>query len=149
MGLRGPKPKPKTWFIKSGVRPRTSLDDTPDPPRNLPQCPDWLDEEAKACWKELVPLLDEMQVLTVIDGKMLVKYCQLWSRWVKAEQFIQRYGNSYPIKNDNGSVKCFVQYPEVAIARTLAMQLTRLGAEFGMSPSARTRIHVPVRMSIA
>lgn len=145
MGLRGPKPKPEGWFKARGTRPTRDVRTNPQPAHELPTCPDWLDDEAKACWKELIPQLDAMDVVTKVDGLMLTKYCQLWSRWKKAEMFIQRYGNSYPIKHENGSVKCFVQYPEVGIARTVAMQLARLGAEFGLSPSSRTRINVPVR----
>ena len=48
----------------------------------------------------------------------------------------------YPIKNDAGKVKCFQQWPQVAIANKLAQQLTRLEQEFGMTPSARSRIQL-------
>lgn len=146
MGLRGPKPRPAAYFEQRGTRPRVDLRATPTPEPQTPTCPDWLDDEAKDCWNEVIEHLDEMRIITRVDGKLLAQYCQLWSRWKKAELFIQKYGNSYPIRNDDGTVKCFVQYPEVAIARTLATQLSRLSAEFGMSPSARTRINVPVRI---
>ena len=51
----------------------------------------------------------------------------------------------YPLKDDGGRVKCFAQWPQVAIAhcaRKLAQQFTRLEQEFGMPPSTRTRIQV-------
>ena len=50
----------------------------------------------------------------------------------------------YPLRDDKGNLKCFVQWPQVAIAHKLAQQLTRFEQEFGMTPSARTRIHVHV-----
>ena len=50
----------------------------------------------------------------------------------------------YPHKDESGKVKCFQQWPQVAIANKLAIQLTRLEQEFGMTPSARTRIQVHV-----
>jgi phage terminase small subunit len=36
-------------------------------------------------------------------------------------------------------------WPQVAIAKSLAQQLTRLAQEFGMTPSARARLQQPDR----
>ena len=46
----------------------------------------------------------------------------------------------------NGRIKCMAQFPQVSIAHKLGMLLTRMEAEFGMTPSARTRIEVTERM---
>ena len=108
--------------------------------------PKWLDDEARKVWAELVPMLEGMGVLTRIDGHALARYCRLWSRWRKAESFIEEKGEMYPLRDDNGRVKCFMQWPQVAIANKLAQQLTRLEQEFGMTPSARARIQcTPLR----
>ena len=40
-------------------------------------------------------------------------------------------------------MKCLAAFPQVATANKLGMLLTRMAAEFGMTPSARTRIEVP------
>jgi P27 family predicted phage terminase small subunit len=90
----------------------------------------------------LIPLLDQMRVLTQIDGNALARYCQLWSRWKRAEAFIQKHGDTYPLKDEKGRIRCLQQFPQVSIANKLAQQLTRLEQEFGLTPSARTRIHV-------
>jgi P27 family predicted phage terminase small subunit len=105
-----------------------------------PTCPSWIDEDAKAAWRQLIPLLEKMRVLTQIDRNALTRYCQLWSRWKKAEQFIQQHGESYPLKDEQGRIKCLQAFPQVATAHKLAAQLTRLEQEFGMTPSARSRI---------
>jgi len=81
-----------------------------------------------------------MGVLTRIDGNALSRYCRLWARWRKAEAFIDQRGDMYPLKDESGKVRCFQQWPQVAIAGKLALQLTRLEQEFGMTPSARARI---------
>ncbi len=93
-------------------------------------------------WDHLLPMLDGMGVLTRVDGNALARYCRLWSRWRKAEEFIDGKGEMYPLKDDKGGVKCFMQWPQVAIANKLAQQLTRLEQEFGMTPSARSRIQI-------
>ena len=114
------------------------------PPEGLPECPDWIDEEAKAAWAHLVPMLQAMGVLTRIDDMALARYCQYWARWKKAEQFIQKHGDSYPLKDEKGRVKCVAQFPQVAIAHKLGALLGRLEQEFGMTPSARSRISNPL-----
>ena len=66
-----------------------------------------------------------------------------WSRWIRAEQFIEKHGECYPLKDGNGKTKCLAAFPQVATANKLGMLLTRMEAEFGMTPSARSRIQVP------
>jgi hypothetical protein len=36
-----------------------------------------------------------MGVLSRIDGNALARYCRLWSRWRKAEAFIDKNGKMY------------------------------------------------------
>jgi P27 family predicted phage terminase small subunit len=83
-----------------------------------------------------------MGVLTRIDGQALIRYCALWSRWVKAEQFIAKHGESYPLRDNENRVKCLQQFPQVAIAHRLSIALTKIENEFGMTPSGRSRIEV-------
>lgn len=111
-------------------------------PPGKPTCPKWLDADAKLAWKQLVPVLAEMGVLTRIDRNALIRYCRSWVRWRKAEMFIERKGEVYSLKDDKGNFKCVQQWPQVAIAHKLGLTLTRLEQEFGMTPAARTRIHV-------
>ncbi|MCO6436912.1 MAG: phage terminase small subunit P27 family [Phycisphaerae bacterium] len=144
MGRRGPAPTPTPLLKLRGSKRVTRKREEQEVrgPDGVPDRPDWLDEDAGMAWDHLVPLLEVMGVLTRVDGNALGRYCRLWSRWRKAEQFIDQRGEMYPIKTDDGAVKCFQQWPQVAIANKLATQLTRLEAEFGMTPSARARIQL-------
>ena len=83
-----------------------------------------------------------MRVLTKIDANAHARYCRTWSRWRKAEEFIEKNGEMYPLKDESGRIKYMQQWPQVAISHKLALQLTRLEQEFGMTPSARSRIKV-------
>ena len=112
----------------------------PKPPPDAPECPDWLDEQAKSAWQQLLPQLQQMGVLSRIDANALARYCQFFARWKKAEQFLAKHGDVYPIKDEQGKVRCLQQVPQVAIAHKLGALLTRLEQEFGMTPSSRTRI---------
>lgn len=64
--------------------------------KELPDKPDWLDELGQKAWDFLVPLLQQMGVLTRIDSNALSRYCQLWSRQREAESFIAKHGLIYP-----------------------------------------------------
>ena len=144
MGRRGPAPTPTPILQLRGstlVSKRRQKNEA-QVPAGAPDRPDWLDEDARKMWDHLLPMLDGMGVLTRVDGNSLARYCRLWSRWRKAESFIEEKGDMYPLRGDDGQVKCFQQWPQVAIANKLAQQLTRLEQEFGMTPSARARLQV-------
>ncbi len=93
-----------------------------------------------------MPQLTTMRVLSLLDANSLSRYCQLWSRWRKAEQFLQKFGTTYPLKDGSGAIKCFMPFPQVSEAQKLSLALTRLEQEFGMTPSARSRIQVEGRV---
>jgi P27 family predicted phage terminase small subunit len=115
----------------------------PRPEPGRPRCPRWLDKEAKAMWRRLVPQLDTMGVLTRVDGNALARYCSLWSRWKKAEEFLMERGDVYLAKDQNGQVKDVKPYPQVRIAAQLSEQLLRLEAQFGLTPASRARLEAP------
>ena len=143
MGHRGPPPTPSNVLKLRGSwrGSRNPAEPTPEPGR--PRCPKWLDPYAKAAWRRLVPQLEAMGVLTKADGHALSRYCVLWGRWRKAEEFLQSRGDSYLAKDSDGNVKGLRPYPQVRMAGQLAEQLLRLEQQFGLTPSARTRIEVP------
>ena len=140
MGARGPKPTPKEILAMRGSRAGKPGYE-PQPERTLPDPPAWLDNLARACWDDTLPQLEAMGVATRIDGNALARYCTLWSRWRQAEQFLAQHGSGYAMTGKNGDTY-FAQYPEVAIAANLSTQLTKIEAEFGMTPSSRSRIIV-------
>lgn len=142
MGRRGPAP-----LTREALRLRRSwradqLRDQPEAPLGRPACPKWLDKDAKGAWRRLIPQLEQMRVLSAADRNAIARYCQLWARWKRAELFLQQYGDTYPLKDPNGNIRCFMPWPQVAIAGKLAVTLTRLEQEFGLTPSSRTRIMV-------
>jgi len=146
VGRRGPKPMPKELLRARGTRRGKDRGDEPRPNLQRPSCPKWLDANAKREWRKLLPDLEPMRFLSKVDRNALARYCQLLSRWRRAEEFLQKYGDTYPIKGDDEKVRCFMPFPQVAIASKLAHLLGQLEQEFGMTPSGRSRIrvsHVP------
>lgn len=145
MGRRGPAPEPTALLkLKGSKRVTRAREETEAAgPAGIPRKPAWLDRVAKTCWDQLVPLLSEMGVLTLIDVKALERYCRFYSRWRRAEKVIEEEGETFPIRDKKtGEISYVQQRPEVAIANQLAIRLARLEQEFGMTPSARTRIRI-------
>lgn len=143
MGLRGPAPTP-TAILKTRGSKMAKYERTrePQPTPDAPPCPAHLDKPERAAWDDLAPKLAAMGVLTSVDGNALERYCVLWVRWRKVSEFIAKYGETYPIKDDAGKIKCFMPFPQVAIVNKLGEALLRLEVQFGLTPAARARIEV-------
>ena len=143
MGRRGPPPKPTALRLLQGNPGRRPINPRePEPRKSVPRCPSWLDEEAKECWKRLVPELKRMGVLSCVDADALAAYCDSWSRWKRAVLFLQKNGDVYTVKDGAGKVKYIQQLPQVAIARNLLIALNRYQQEFGLTPASRSRLVV-------
>jgi P27 family predicted phage terminase small subunit len=140
MGRRGPRPLSTPVLQALGSWRANINRDEPTPLAKAPTCPSWISTEAKRLWRELVPLMMAMRILTEADRNALARYCQTWARWKAAEQFVQKFGETYPLKDEQGRVKCFMPWPQASMAQRLSIVLTRLEQEFGLTPSARTRI---------
>jgi len=85
-------------------------------------------------------MLMGMGVISRIDRNAIIRYGTDLSRWKKLQQFLAKNGEVYPIRDGNGKIKCFAAFPHVSIANKLSLLLTKFEQEFGMTPSARTRI---------
>lgn len=131
MGRRGPRPEPTATLRLKGSWRANSRPEEPVPPAGPIRCPGWIPEEAKTAWRVLAPMLEEMGVFTRADRNALTRYCVLWARWRTAEEAIEEKGST-----SGGRL-----IPEVRLAGELAAALLRLEQEFGLTPSARTRIH--------
>lgn len=140
MGKRGPRPTPTAILKTRGSRRAKSRKREPQPAEASSDYPSWLNQDARAAWRELAPQLQTMGVLKQIDTYALARYCHVWARWQKLERTIAEYTETSTIETKNGSYE--QQRPEVGIANKLMIILARLEAEFGMTPAARTRVTV-------
>lgn len=100
-----------------------------------PGMPDWLVGEAAKEWKRVVPLLEEVRVLTELDQSMLAMYCAAHGLAVEATR---RYLKEGLLPKAKGLMKH--KHPLIKVAQEARAQALRLGAEFGLSPASRTRV---------
>lgn len=142
--MKGRKPTPTallenrdSWHAKTPGR-----DNTPSPKVERLKCPDWLEGTARKMWVTMSERLFALGVLTLCDENALARYCTLWMRWRECEKFIAENGESFEALNRDGECIAFRRYPESTVAQSLASELRQLEAEFGLTPSSRSRINL-------
>lgn len=138
--MRGRKPKPTNLKLIQGNPGQRPLNDAePQPKNEMPKCPAHLTPEAAYHWEAIAPMLHRCGLLTELDGDALAAYCESYSRWVDAKEKI---GKEPMMMTPNGFP---VMSPYWTVARQCHDQMLKLLAEFGMSPSSRSRIKVNVK----
>lgn len=135
---------PSSLKLVTGNPGRRPIEKTVAPAVEPPPCPDHLTVEAKAEWSRIVPKLLTLHLLAQVDMVALAMYCQAYGRWAQAERKIaeaQADGkagvivmspNGYPIMS-----------PWLIVANKAMEQCKSFLVEFGMTPSARSRIGQP------
>ena len=138
-------PVPTELKIIRGNPGRRPIKPEPKPavPVQLPEPPDFLNDEARAEWERIGEELHRLRLLTVADTKSLAAYCQAYGRWADAERALKRMVDRDPVTKGlmvKGSLGNPVQNPLVKVAANAARDMVRYAAEFGLTPAARARI---------
>ena len=134
--MAGRKPKPTALKKLEGNPGKRKLNTKePVPAKGMPDCPKWLFPEAKEEWKRLCQKLSEMGVLTEIDMAAFAAYCQSYARWKEAQEHIDSEGSTF--ETEKGYQQ---QTTWVGIANTNQKLMLQAASEFGLTPSARSRI---------
>lgn len=136
MGQRGPPPKPTAIRLLEGNRGRLKINEREPKPRlGAPACPRWIDAEARAEWRRIVPELVAIGVLARIDRADLIGYCTTWSRWRSTYLSILDLGTTFTTPQG------FIQTrPEVIQEAKLLALLRLYAADFGMTPASRSKV---------
>ena len=101
----------------------------------LPPAPGFFDEMASFEWHRVGPELVAKELLTEGDLAAFTMYCLSVSRVVAAERMIAKDGMM--ILTPQGFLQA---HPAIAIARQCGAEVRKFAQEFGMTPSARTRV---------
>jgi P27 family predicted phage terminase small subunit len=140
--MRGPPPKPTAIKAAEGNPGKRRLNRSElleDP--QAPVCPSWLDSRGRRIWRTLVPLLMNSGVLRELDQIQLANLCDATSILISAKEAMDKLPAEARliVKTPNGS---FQTNPLLSIINTQRQIISRLAAEFGLSPAARARLTV-------
>lgn len=103
--------------------------------------PEHLNDDAKAEWRRLGPMLESRGLISKEEGAAFALYCQAYGRWQQAERRITELA----IDGDDGLIVKApsgypIQNPYLAIANKAMEQCYQYLQQFGLSPSARSRV---------
>jgi len=137
--MKGRKPKPtQLKVIQGNPGKRTINKDEPEATVVAPDtpAPDHLGELAKECWTQMVGMLSGSKVITELDLHGLELYCAAYQNWRDAQAKVIELGAI--VKSPKSGYP--VQSPYFAISNKAHEQMVKLAAEFGLTPSSRSRV---------
>jgi P27 family predicted phage terminase small subunit len=140
-GSGGRNAKPTALKRLQGNPGKRKLNDAePTPPTGAPTMPDWLDKEAKCEWVRIVPILEEMGLLSRADEKALAAYCSSFAQWVAADKMIVKHG---PLVVERLSTGSRLKINPAVRVKSDALKLMKsFLIEFGLTPASRSRLSV-------
>lgn len=132
---KGPAPKPTRLRLLDGDR-KDRINEREPIPRGLPpQCPDDVAPDVHEIWTYTVRELDAMGLAFAADRDALRAYCEAVVTHRKACAVLAK--SPVLIKGVYGTM---VRNPAIAIQRDSAGVIRAFAQEFGLTPSARSRI---------
>jgi len=138
-----PGPKPTALKALEGGRghrtkaEKAKAEREPKPPRDCPTAPAWLDSGAKRRWRALCDTLNEMGVLTAVDGDVLAVYCQAYSDHERLTRYLRTEGETTVSPTGYEMPR-----PEVSLRNRARDDMRKCGAELGIGAVARTKAEV-------
>jgi P27 family predicted phage terminase small subunit len=132
--LRGNPSKKSLAELYEGVHPEVAI----------PKCPPHLQTESRKEYKRISAELEVLGLISQIDRAALAAYCTAWAEYVFCEKKIAELNEADP-----EGIKGYVTvtpsgYQQMSIwvtIRNRALYVMKgFAAEFGMSPSSRSRV---------
>lgn len=156
----GRKPTPDNIHYLNGnpsKKPLNLLMDVLQPEVEIPGCPAHLLPEAKKEWKRITEELKRYGLISKLDRAALCLYVQSWAELVYAEKMLKRNMDRAALKiaaaeangeeylggdgmtemTTNGNI---IYSPYWVIANKARHNVDKFLSNFGMSPSARSRV---------
>lgn len=118
--------------------------DEVQPVVEIPACPGHLLPVAKVEWLRISPVLLELGLISKLDMAALAVYCQAYARWRQAERKIAQLNAADP-EGEAGLIGTTPSgYKQMStwlqISNRSVETMYKFLCEFGMTPSARSRV---------
>ena len=110
------------------------------PPPGVPEMPKWLNAVAADEWNRIVPILDSMGVLSMLDRAVIADYCTVWSQLVRVEGELASADAITETRSDSDGM---VKHPLWSVANQLRQRFDKKCEMLGLAPGPRGRLDVP------
>lgn len=142
MGRRGPARKKEDLNeLEGNPGKRKATERAMTAPIGAPNCPSWLNKDAQAEWKRIVPLLVTIGSIAKVDRTVLALYCQAYARWKQAEEYLDDTAPDLLGTNRHGED---VLHPLARNRFKCWEQCKAALDKLGLSPADRARIDLPL-----
>lgn len=130
---------PTKLKLLHGERRKSRLNRSePAPAPGLPVMPLGLSEAAQQVWQGVIRDFGSTGVITAVDGEALRAYCDAVARYQHAAEMLDKSG---PLVRGARSGE-LVKNPLHQVVRDNADLMRQFARELGLTPSARTALHV-------
>jgi P27 family predicted phage terminase small subunit len=137
--MRGRKPKPTALKLVTGNPGKRKLNaKEPKPARVIPSPPDHLSDAARVAWGSLATRLDRLGLLTELDAFALEQLCENYVEILDLRAAIAKHGRTQSVETQYDTV--VRARPEVGMLSNAERRFRAMMAEFGLTPSARSRV---------
>ena len=144
MGSRGPAATPTAVLKIRGSRLAREREKQgePQPDRGVPVRPHSVTKESRAVWSAVTKMLDEMAVLTRVDGGQLERYCIMFVQWRQIQRVLAKFSDTDErlvgtLGNDKMRTIVRLAWAE---SHKLDAGLKQIEMQFGLTPAARARL---------
>ena len=135
--MPGPKPKPTALKLLQGNPGHQKLPQNEPKPRPItPNAPVYLNSVGIQRWNELLPELELIGTLTIVDGDILGRYCHGYQRLIEAEEYI---AIEHVCERGTGGQ---MLSPWVAERNRAFDDMGKAAAQLGIGAADRSRIEV-------
>ena len=146
--MSGPAPQPTALKkLKGTHRPSRDAANQMSLPKieSIEAAPSDLPVRARVEWYRVVNSLTPLGVLTVADLSLLKSYCQHVASMELAAEKLNQPGGYTTLMQNKGGGSYEMKSPWVTIYNEASDRAAKLGQQFGLTPSSRTRISAPAK----
>ncbi len=120
-------------MLKGTARKDRVNKNEPKPKADLITKPDYLSPPAGKYWDRVYPDLFEAKIITNLDRDSLAMLCESYALWRIAKDEVSKHGSV---------MGAWLDHPYLMVMQISFQQLKTMLAEFGMTPSSRTKIAI-------
>lgn len=138
--MKGRKPKPTALKLVTGnPGKRASKRREPKPKRCIPSPPAHLADDAKVAWGSLAARLDRLGLLTELDAFALEQLCENYAEILTLRADVAVHGRFQVVATKAGGMMERTR-PAASLLADAERRFRGMMSEFGLTPSARTRV---------
>jgi P27 family predicted phage terminase small subunit len=139
--IRGRRPTPtKLKILRGNPGCRRLNDREPQPTGDLPPCPDHLQGAAREAWHDFAAGLTG--IATSLDATALELLCVAYAGFRGAMEKVASGGPVWIVPAKDGGLPIARVSPYQRLATTQWKMVREMMAEFGLTPSSRSRVQV-------